>query len=77
MQKHHTLSRLERGIALCLALVWFCGGIFGLYGALACHRWAMGFVALPALLYGVAWLRVAARSRLLTWPELIAPWRRG
>jgi hypothetical protein len=47
-----------------------------LYLALVQGRWIMAFVALGALLYGAAWLRVAARSRLLTWVELIAPWRR-
>jgi len=36
----------------------------------------LGFVGLAAVLYGAAWLRVAARSRLLTWHEFIAPWRR-
>jgi len=63
-------------LAVCLALVWLCGGAFACYFALLHFRWGMAFVALAALVYGAAWLRAAALSRLLTWPELIAPWRR-
>jgi hypothetical protein len=76
MQKRRALSPFERGLAVCLSLVWLGGGAFALYIALVHSRWGMGFAALAALIYGIAWLRVATVSRLLTWPELIAPWRR-
>lgn len=76
MQRRGTLSPLERGMAVGLALVWLCGGSFALYFALVNSRWGLGIVALAALIYGAAWLRVAALSRLLTWPELIASWLR-
>jgi hypothetical protein len=76
MRKSATLSRLERGVAVGLSVIWLAGGGFTLYLALVQGRWIMAFVALGALIYGAAWLRVAARSRLLTWVELIAPWRR-
>ena len=76
MHRRGTLSPFERGLAVCLSLVWLCGGAFALYFALVHSRWGMGLVALAALVYGAAWLRVAALSRLLTWPKLIAPWRR-
>ena len=29
-----------------------------------------------ALAYAVLWFRVAAKGRLLTWAEVVAPWRR-
>jgi hypothetical protein len=75
MRRTATLSRLERGLAVCLSVIWLAGGAFALYLALARGHWMMAFVALGALVYGAAWLRVAARSRLLTWVELVAPWR--
>ena len=77
MQKRRALSPFERGLALCLSLVWLGGGAFALYLALIHSRWGLGLAALAALVYGVAWLRVAALSRLLTWPDLVAPWRRS
>ena len=70
------LSPIERGVAVSLALVWLCGGAFALYLALVHARWGVAIGGVAALVYGAAWLRVAARSRLLTWHELIAPWRR-
>jgi hypothetical protein len=76
MRKGTTLSGFERGLAVSLSLVWLSGGALALYVAMVQSRWGMGVLALPALAYGAAWLRVAALSRVLTWPELIAPWRR-
>ena len=76
MRKNGTLSRLERGVAVGLSMIWLAGGAVALYLAIVQGRWVMGLVALGALTYGAAWLRVATRSRLLTWPEFIAPWRR-
>jgi hypothetical protein len=76
MPKRRALSSFERGLAVCLSLVWLGAGALALYLALVHSRWGMGVAALAALIYGAAWLRVAALSRLLTWPELVAPWRR-
>jgi hypothetical protein len=76
MKRDRTLSPFERVVALCLSLAWLGGGAFAFYFALIHSRWGIGAAALAALVYGVAWLRVAATSRLLTWAELIAPWRR-
>jgi len=76
MKRSRTLSSVERVVALCLALTWLCGAAFAFYFAWLHSRWGFGVAALGALLYGAAWLRVAARSRLLTWAELVAPWRR-
>ena len=76
MRKPGTLSPFERGLALALSLVWLGGSVGTLYFAVLQSRWLPGFLAIAALVYGAAWLRVATRSRLLTWAELIAPWRR-
>jgi hypothetical protein len=58
-----------------LSLVWLSCGCVGLYVGLADARWGMALLALATVVYGAAWLRVAALARLLTWPELVAPWR--
>ena len=76
MKRSRTLSSLERVLAVCLSLPWLCGGAFAFYFALIHSRWGIAVAALAALVYGAAWLRVAALSRLLTWAELVAPWRR-
>jgi hypothetical protein len=76
MPRPGELSSLERGLAVCLAIVWLLGGCFALYFATVYSRWGIAACALAALVYGLAWLRVAALSRLVTWPELVAPWRR-
>ena len=70
------LSTFERALALCLSLVWLCGGALGLYAAVAHNRWLLGFAAIAALVYGAAWVRVVVLSRLITWSELVLPWRR-
>jgi len=57
------------------AIVWLFGGGMALYAALARSRWGVAPFALAGLFYGIAWLRVACRARLLTWSELIVPWR--
>jgi hypothetical protein len=72
-----TLTKPERIIAVCLALIWIAGGCAGLYFAFVQSRWLIAIVSLAALAYGIVWTRVALFSRLLTWPKLFAPWRQG
>jgi hypothetical protein len=75
MRRNGKLSRLERLLAVGLSLVWLSGGCIALYFALINARWGMVALALVAVVYGAAWLRVAALARLLTWLEFVAPWR--
>jgi len=70
------LSPIERGVAVSLALIWLCGGGFALYLGIVHVRWGVATCGIAALAYGAAWLRVAARSHLLTWRELVTPWKR-
>ena len=70
------LSKLERALALFLALAWVCGGCVAPDAALTHSRWLMAIVAVAAIAYGIAWARVAAFARLLSWSELVFPWRR-
>jgi hypothetical protein len=69
------LSRVNRGVAFSLALVWLGAGITGIVLGLSRGNVSLLVVALAAVVYAVLWIRVAARSRLLTWRELATPWR--
>ena len=71
------LSKPERIVAICLAVIWIAVGCTALYFALVHSRWVIGIVALAGVGYGIAWARVALLARRLTWPELFAPWRSG
>jgi len=75
MHSPRTLSKAERMVAVCLALIWIAASGAGFYAALIQSRWIAVACALAGLAYGVAWARVALGSRLLTWPRLFAPWR--
>ena len=71
------VSKLERALAICLSLVWMGVGSVALVVALLHARWIMAVCAAAAIGYGIAWARVAVLSRLLSWPRLLMPWRRG
>jgi hypothetical protein len=77
MRAARTLSKAERIIAFSLALICIAGGCAALYIAFVQSRWVVGIIALAALAYGIAWVRVARLARLLTWTEFLAPWRSG
>lgn len=68
------LSTVNRAIALALAVVWFGAGIAGIVLGLLKGHFLLAVLALFAISYAVLWFRVAARSRLLTWRELLVPW---
>ena len=68
------LSKLERALAVCLALIWVAGGCVVLDDALIHSRWLTAFVAAAAIVYGIGWARVAIFARLLTLSELVKPW---
>jgi hypothetical protein len=69
------LSKAERIGALCFAAVWIAAGCGALGIALLHARWITGIVALAAVVYGIAWARVAFLGQLLIWPRLFKPWR--
>ena len=75
MHARRNLSSVERILAVALSITWLTGGCVALYFALTSVRWGLLVCAVLAVAYGVAWLRVARRSRLLTWRELVMPWR--
>ena len=69
------LSSVNRAIALALAVVWLGAGVAGIVLGLIHGRLLLVVLALFAISYAVLWFRVVTRSRLLTWRELIVPWR--
>jgi hypothetical protein len=75
MRADRQLSKLERAVAIFLALIWVAAGLAALYLAVLRSRWVLSFCALIAIGYGLAWTRVAVRSHFLTWPRLLKPWR--
>jgi hypothetical protein len=69
------LAGVNRAVALVLAVVWLGAGAAAIAFGLSHGLMVVVIVAAAAIVYGLLWLRVAARSRLLTWRELVAPWR--
>jgi hypothetical protein len=69
------LGRVSRLVAAILSLIWACAGVLGLVTALTHGRWVLMLPATFALWFSVLWTRVACRARLLTWKEVVTPWR--
>ena len=75
MQGRKKLGRLSQLTALFLATVWLGAGIFAIAVGYLRGQWLLPAVGLFAVVYGILWLRVVAQSRLLSWQEVVAPWR--
>lgn len=69
------LGHLNRAVAAILALAWTGAGLAGLVAASVYGHWLAAFAALFALWYAILWVRVAVYARLLTWREVVTPWR--
>jgi len=69
------LSGVNRAVAVVLAFVWLGAGIAGVVAGLGRGQVVVVIAAVAALVYGLIWLRVATRGRLLSWRELVTPWR--
>jgi hypothetical protein len=70
-----SITGANRIVALALGLIWLSAGAAALAAGLLYGRWLLAGVAVFALGYAILWFRVVARSRLLTWSDLAAPWR--
>ena len=75
MGRRKNLSPLNRAVALALAFVWLGLGVVGVVFSLVQRRLLIAVLSSLAIGYAVLWFRVFARSRLLTWREIAAPWR--
>ena len=69
------LGRVSRLVAVILSLIWACVGVSGLVVAFTLGRWVLVAAAIFALWFSVLWARVVCLARLLTWKEVLTPWR--
>ena len=70
------LNRVNRTVALALALVWFGAGIACAFYGFHHGQLLLLVLSLLAIWYALAWFRVFTQSRLLTtWREFLTPWR--
>ena len=65
MSLQHRLRRRDRTLAALLALIWLGAGAAGLVFGVFTERWLPAIAGTLAIVYGVLWVRVAARGRLL------------
>ena len=75
MSIQRSVTGVNRIVALALGLMWLSAGAAALVAGVLYGRWLLAVVAACALWYAMLWFRVVARSRLLTWSALAAPWR--
>lgn len=75
MQTRRKLSGLNRFAAALLAFAWLVAGCVAIVFGLASGHWLLVTGGLLATVYGLLWIRVVVRSRLLSWKEFIIPWR--
>jgi hypothetical protein len=75
MRDRSKLSGPSRIVALLLAMVWLAAGLIAIGLGLIRAHWWLFIAGIFAGAYGSIWLRVAARSRLLSWREALVPWR--
>lgn len=65
MPVRHRLRRRDRPLAALLALIWLGAGTAGLVIGISSERWLPSLAGAFAIVYGVLWVCVAARGRLL------------
>jgi hypothetical protein len=70
-----SLTGVDRMVALALASVWLSAGTAALVFGLVHGRSPLAIIGGFAWWYAILWFRVVAQSRLLSWTELVAPWR--
>lgn len=76
IQGQGKLRGSSRVAALLLAGIWLSGGLVALVLGCEQRHWLAVLLGSVATAYGLLWLTVAARGRLLSWRELLSPWRR-
>ena len=66
---------INRLVAALLAVVWAGAAAIGVTAAFRYHSAVAGVAGLLAFAYAAAWALVAIRARLVSWRELLRPWR--
>lgn len=75
MLRRRQSPRRFRIVSASLAAVWLCAGVVALVAGVMERGWLLIVVGVAALWYGVIWVQVARRGRLLTSREALMPWR--
>ena len=70
-----SITSINRVTAAVLAVIWLALAIAGLAAVRQTGNLALAVAVAFALLYAVLWTRVALLARLLTWTEVLTPWR--
>lgn len=71
-----TVSRLDRGVAVGLAVIFIAAGIIGVVLGVAKDQWLSILVALASIWWGSVWVHVAVKGRRLQFGELLWPFPR-
>jgi hypothetical protein len=71
-----TLSKLDRGVAGGLAVIFIAAGIAGIAMGMARHHWLLVLVGLISVWWGSVWARVAVKGRRLQFSEILWPFLR-
>jgi hypothetical protein len=71
-----TLSKLDRGIAVGLAVIFIAAGITGIIMGIARYHWLLVLIGLVSVWWGSVWTRVAAKGRRLQFLETLWPFLR-
>jgi hypothetical protein len=74
-KRRNKVTGCNRAIAFALAAIWLCAGTAGVYAGCARNQIVLAVCGVLAVAYALLWLRVAAHSRLLSWREVVLPWR--
>jgi len=69
------LGPVQRIFAATLAIVWGGAGTLGLIAGPIYGRWGPALAGIFGVWYATVWARVAISARLLTWREMLIPWR--
>jgi hypothetical protein len=69
------LTKLNRTVALILALLWLAAGAAAITIGIRKKLWLLIVLGIFAAWYGLIWLRVFRERKQLRWPDGLLPWR--
>jgi hypothetical protein len=69
------LTRINRIVALVLALIWLIAGTTAVVLGFMQRRLLLPALGTVAIWYGLLWLRVFREGKQLQWRDALRPWR--
>jgi 1,4-dihydroxy-2-naphthoate octaprenyltransferase len=70
------VSKLDRGVAVGLAIIFIAAGITGIVMGVAKYQWLLVLIGLVSIWWGSVWTRVAVKGRRLQFSEILWPFLR-